>query len=112
MKLRYKDQDGVQLMAGDRVKLTDPGMTSYGRIIFNRDFCCYMVLITHRQYPGRYELWEDLAGKTACWRVLETRKRTLFTRRLKGVTLMERAPAFLRAVAPAQGPTQMAPYPL
>lgn len=99
MKLR--DENGVALLPGDRVKITEPGMVTYGQIMFNPDWACYMVRVTHRQYPGRFERWEDLRSKTACWRVLHGMKRRMLTRRLKGVEMIGRAPEVIR-VAPTR----------
>lgn len=103
MNRKLKDQDGVVLLPGDQVRMEDPGMVTYGEIMFNPDFACYMVRVTHRQYPGRFERWEDLRGKAACWRVLKGIKRNPFTRRLKGVRMLKRAPERIR-VSPYQRP--------
>lgn len=91
MKTNWKDQNGMPLAEGDQVLLCDPGMDSSGIVTFVPDFGRYMIRVTHRLIHGGSSRWQRVDDKAVCWRALDDRRRMPFSRRLKGVFMVQRA---------------------
>lgn len=90
-KLKWKDQNGTPIYAGDKVLLAEPGYDSYGVVAYMPDMGRYMLRVTHRLYHGMGQSWQDMRSYVECWRALDGRKRVPLTRRLAGVYVVERA---------------------
>ncbi len=86
--LNVKDAEGNRLRVGDRVLVCEPSMKYYGRIEQNIDFATPMLRVTEREYSGGQ--WQKVGAHVTMWVPIMQKKRTLFTRRLRGVYMMER----------------------
>lgn len=109
IELSWKDEKGVRLCEGDTLMLEEPGMDVLGKVEFVPDMGRYMLAVTHLRYKACGDRWHPVPNHTRSWRNLIERGHYLFTRRLRGVYLVERVDAERLGVDRADG---YAPLPL
>lgn len=108
-ELNWKDEKGVRLCEGDTVMLEEPGLDVLGKVEFMPDMGRYMLAVTHLRYKSCGDRWHPTPAHVRSWRNLIERGHYLFTRRLRGVYLVERVDAERLGVDRADG---YAPLPL
>lgn len=91
--LNWKDTTGVRLCEGDTVMLEEPGLDVLGKIEFLADMGRYVLAVTHLRYKSCGDRWHPMGGLVKSWRNLVERGHYPFSRRLKGVYLVERVDA-------------------
>lgn len=91
--LNWKDENGIRLREGDTVMLQEPGLDVLGRVEFYADMGRYMLAVTHLRYKACGDKWHPAAMAAKSWRNLAERGHYAFSRRLKGVYLIERVDA-------------------
>lgn len=96
--LNVNDAEGNRLRVGDHVLVCEQAVKYYGRIERNPDFGTPMLRVMERVYgSGR---WQRVGGHVTMWVPIMTKKRSLFTRRLRGVYLKERHEEYACEMAP------------
>lgn len=98
--LNWKDENGIRLREGDTVMLQEPGLDVLGRVEFYADMGRYMLAVTHLRYKACGDKWHPAAMAAKSWRNLAERGHYAFSRRLKGVYLIERVDAARLGVGP------------